>query len=64
VVVGSTYEQIVNDPQKDVLVNYFAPWCGFSKKLEPIWEQLAWYFKYDPNLVIAKFDATQNDLIG
>jgi len=26
-VVGTNYNQIVNDPTKDVFVKYFAPWC-------------------------------------
>lgn len=61
VVVGSTFEKIVKDPTKDVLIELYAPWCGHCKKLEPIYEDLAKKVKKEKNLVIAKMDATAND---
>jgi len=35
VVVGSTFQQIVNNPDHDVLIEFYAPWCGHCKQLEP-----------------------------
>ena len=61
VVVGSTFNDIVFDPKKDVLVEFYAPWCGHCKKLEPKYKKLAKKFKNNKNLVIAKFDASNND---
>lgn len=61
VVVGSTFEQVVFDQTKDVLIEFYAPWCGHCKNLEPKYKQLAKHFKKYPDLVIAKFDATAND---
>lgn len=64
IVVGKTFEEIVRDPSKDVLVKYYAPWCGHCKKLAPVWEELAEGYKDEPNLVIAKFDSTANEAEG
>lgn len=64
VIVGSEFERIVNDPTKDVLVKYYAPWCGHCKKLAPVWEELGEHYKNNQDLVIAKFDATANEAEG
>jgi protein disulfide isomerase len=63
-IVGLEWEKIVKDPTKDVLVKYYAPWCGHCKKLAPIWEELGEFYKDNANLVIAKFDATANEAEG
>uniref|UniRef100_A0A672NBF7 protein disulfide-isomerase n=1 Tax=Sinocyclocheilus grahami TaxID=75366 RepID=A0A672NBF7_SINGR len=62
VVVADTFEEIANDPEKDVLIEFYAPWCGHCKKLEPKYTELGERLYSDPNLVIAKMDATANDI--
>jgi len=61
VVVGHNFQEIVMDDTKDVLVKYYAPWCGHCQKLVPHWEKLGEHVKDIENLVIAKYDATTNE---
>lgn len=37
--------------------------CGHCKKLEPIWEKLGKAFQDNDSVVIAKLDATANDIL-
>jgi len=62
VVVANSFNDVVLNPNDDVFVEFYAPWCGHCKSLAPIWEQLAEKVKTLPNLVIAKMDATSNDV--
>lgn len=62
VVVGKTFDEIVMDTKKDVLIEFYAPWCGHCKNLEPEYLALAKKYKHEKNLVIAKMDATANDV--
>lgn len=64
VVVGSNFKELVLDETKDVLVKFYAPWCGHCKKLAPVWDELAEAYKDVPNLTIAKFDSTANEAEG
>jgi len=61
IVVGKTFDSIVMDTTKDVLVEFYAPWCGHCKSLAPKYEKLGESFSKDPSIVIAKVDATEND---
>lgn len=40
VVVGKNFDEIVNNPEKDVLIEFYAPWCGHCKNLEPKYKEL------------------------
>ncbi|XP_062235458.1 protein disulfide-isomerase A4 [Platichthys flesus] len=62
VVVGKTFDEIVMDTQKDVLIEFYAPWCGHCKKLEPDYLALGKKYKGEKDLVIAKMDASANDV--
>lgn len=64
VVVGKSFTDIVLAEGTDVLMEFYAPWCGHCKKLAPIYDQLAKDLADIPNLVIAKMDATANEVDG
>lgn len=64
VVVGKNFNEIVRDSDDDVLLEFYAPWCGHCKQLAPKYDELAKDLKDVKGLVIAKIDSTQNEIDG
>jgi len=63
VVVATSYKKDVLENNKDVLLEFYAPWCGHCKALAPKYDELAGLFKHASDKVtIAKIDATANDV--
>jgi len=64
VLTGENFDQVVmrEGGDKHVFVEFYASWCGFCKKLEPIWEELAGKYKDHGNVIIAKIDGIANEL--
>ncbi|KAA0198671.1 hypothetical protein FBUS_04837 [Fasciolopsis buskii] len=41
------------------LINFYAPWCGFCRRLEPTYEEVGQYFSsLESPIRIARLDAT------
>ncbi|KAI0238939.1 protein disulfide-isomerase precursor, partial [Massospora cicadina] len=73
VIVGKTFSEIAYDKTKDVLVEFYASWCGHCKKLgkafarllifeAPIYAELGEAYKNNDKIVIAKMEVIENDL--
>ncbi|KAF4354007.1 probable protein disulfide-isomerase A6 [Cannabis sativa] len=57
VLSSDNFDEVVLNNEKDVLVEFYAPWCGHCKSLAPIYEKVASAFKLDEDVVIANLDA-------
>ncbi|XP_054461529.1 protein disulfide-isomerase A3-like isoform X2 [Anoplopoma fimbria] len=62
VVVAESFDAVVNDPEKDVLIQFYSRSCSHCKKLEPVYRELAETLSSDPNMVVAKMNAADNDV--
>jgi protein disulfide-isomerase A6 len=53
---ATNFDKVVLDSSKDVLVEFYAPWCGHCKRLAPDYEIVANAFAGDDHVVVAKID--------
>ena len=51
------FDSIVLDEDKAVLVEFYAPWCGHCKNLNPTYQSVAADFSGDDDCVVAQMDA-------
>lgn len=63
VAVAENFEELITNNDKDILIEFYAPWCGHCKKLAPTFEELGTKM-IGENVDIIKMDATANDVPG
>ncbi|KAF9387038.1 hypothetical protein CPB97_003035 [Podila verticillata] len=64
VLTDANFDAEVLNSGKNVLVEFYAPWCGHCKNLAPTYESVAQDFLSEKNVVIAKVDATEEKGLG
>ncbi|KAH8584798.1 disulfide isomerase plus ER retention motif [Cryptosporidium sp. chipmunk genotype I] len=63
IVVSKTFKKEVIESNLDVLIVFYAPWCGHCRKLEPDYNVLAQRLRgINDKLKIAKIDGSQNEV--
>ncbi|KAK9794381.1 hypothetical protein WJX73_002547 [Symbiochloris irregularis] len=60
-VVGKSFDDIVLDPEQDVLLEVYSANCGHCKALAPTWQKLAKQLRKVASVTIAKMDGTANE---
>ncbi|CAO1621899.1 unnamed protein product [Parajaminaea phylloscopi] len=53
---ASNFDEIALDPSKDVLVEWYAPWCGHCKRLAPIYDAVAKTYANEDNCIVAQIN--------
>lgn len=57
-ITDATFDQLVNQSDKPVVVDFWAPWCGPCRAVAPILDELAG--EYADKITIGKINADEN----
>ncbi|XP_019718148.1 protein disulfide-isomerase [Hippocampus comes] len=60
--VGSTFEEVAFNPNRTVFVLFYVPYSPECRAVFTLWEELAEAFKARDDVVVARIDASANDI--
>lgn len=63
-VVGKSFDDVVIHSEKSVVMEFYAPWCPHCKEFAEIYDKIADHYKGNDKILIAKMDATANEVEG
>lgn len=61
-VTTDQFQNVVLDPQKDVVVMYYAPWCAFCGSIAHVFLTVARYFTGISGILFVRINGDDNDL--
>ena len=59
--MAKNFDELVTNTDKDVLIEFYASWCGHCKSLAPKYDELGEKMAEEA-VEIVKMDATANDV--
>ncbi|CDU20025.1 protein disulfide-isomerase, putative [Plasmodium yoelii] len=70
IIVADNYDEHIFNNDKNVVVLYYAPWCGHCHKFDPIYRRIGKRLKlyinqnedYKDDVIISKIDAANNEI--
>jgi protein disulfide-isomerase-like protein len=61
-IIAHTFPEKVQRPEQDVLVFFYAAWCGHCKSIEPIVAHTAKFYAADASFKLYKIDGSKNEV--
>ncbi|GBB90229.1 hypothetical protein RclHR1_01710029 [Rhizophagus clarus] len=61
---SKNFDEVALNPEKNALVEFYAPWCGHCKNLAPTYEKVAQDYAQESACIVANMDATKNEAVA
>ena len=62
--VSKTLEKYVNKGDKDLLLEFYSPECGYCQEFDPIYRKIALSLRPVSNLIVGSIDAVANEIMS